>query len=541
MRRLAACARPHKDEFWFGYLMRLADMNGFGSVMEFESRVFYSGHPPERHGGILYPSNAARICAMFSAEPLFPDVRMLVDAMTTYRHDAARLTAPEQARLLEYMMSDTSHAATPGVMTKYDKELRFCPECMKEDREMCGHGYLHTLHQYRDTRTCPMHGHPLRMLKMSRSTRFSQLCLDGEELEAQDDVPAAEDKRPIDIRPVRCSACGTEYMAHGYSERSGMPCPVCASRQDPAKVLQDRLDALYGGGYRISRPGTTTWSMTVEHTACGSQKRNIENLLWKERRYCAACRSLTTEKVQERLDRSAPGFTAVRMVPKRKEKTRMIVRHEDCGREFEIQAADMVRQPRCMACAKEGRWNDIREIDPDYEILEVPENNRRPMLIRHKRCCLKYRMLKQTFAEGGRCPVCTCNYDLQMVRDALKKCAPAYSAEKHHKRGFVILYKDGKLVRGRVSYRQVMQDLAQGEGKIVKEVKSPFVPPVSKRADVYDEVKKMTKQKGKWTHADGIGGKPVTPRQQNILQELANAGYITRIDTGEYAVIEEEG
>ena len=103
MRRLTACARPHKDEFWFGYLMRLADMNGFGSVWEFESRIFYSGRPPKRHGGVLYPSNAARICRRLSGEPLFPDVKTLVERMTTYRHDAARLPVPEQARLLEYI------------------------------------------------------------------------------------------------------------------------------------------------------------------------------------------------------------------------------------------------------------------------------------------------------------------------------------------------------------------------------------------------------------------------------------------------------
>ena len=218
----------------------------------------------------------------------------------------------------------------------------------------------------------------------------------------------------------------------------------------------------------------------------------------------------------------------------------MIVRHDACGHEFEIQAADMVNAPRCMSCVKDGRWKDIKEMDPDYEILEVPENNRRPMLIRHKKCGLTFRMIKQTFAEGGRCPVCTCNYSLQMVRDALKECAPSYSVEKHRKRGFVILYKDGEPVRGKVSYRQVMQDLSQHKGRIIKDVTGTYIPPVSKREQVYTEIRRMTEKKGKWTHADGIGGKPVTSRQQNILQELTNAGYIVRIDTGEYAVITEK-
>ena len=540
MRRLTVCARPQKDEFWFGYLMRLADMNGYASVLEFESRVFYSGHPPERHGGVMYPSNAARICAMFRTEPLFPDVKMLADSMTTYRYDAARLTAPEQARLLEYMMSDTSHAATPGVMTKYDKDLRFCPECMEEDRKRCGYGYLHTAHQYRDTRTCPIHGTALRILKVNRGTRFSSIDLGGEEIPAAGDHGIKKKVLP-DIRLAECPVCGTQYMVHAYSEKSGMQCPVCASRQDPVQVLQYRLNLLYGGGYQIKEAGTTTWTMTVLHSPCGSEKRNLEALLWKERCSCAGCRGLTREKMQKRLERSAQGYTVVRMVPKRKEKTRMIVRHEACGREFDSQAADMVNLPRCMACTKEERWKDIKEMDPDYEILEVPENNRQPMLIQHKKCGVRFRMLKQTFAEGGRCPICTCNYSLQMVRDALKRCAPSYSVEKHQKRGFVILYKDGETVRGKVSYRQIMQDLAQGKGRVIEEVKNPFVPPVSKRAAIYKEVRKKTKQKGKWTHADGIGGKPVTPRQQNILQELTNAGYITRIDTGEYAVTEEEG
>lgn len=540
MRRLTACARPHRDEFWFGYLMRLADMNGFRSVWEFESRVFYSGRPPKRHGGVLYPSNAARICRRLSGEPLFPDVKTLVERMTTYRHDAARLPVPEQARLLEYMMSDTSHAATPGIMTKYDKDLRFCEKCMEGDRKRYGYGYLYTAHQYRDVRTCPVHGIPLRVLKVSRSTRLSQLRLDGKELEISDDIPAAEDERPIDIHTVRCPVCGTQYMLHGYSERSGMPCPVCAVKEDPVKVLQCRLNILYGDGYRISRIGTTTWTMTVEHMACGSKKKNIENLLWKERYFCAGCRGLTKEKIQKRLDRVAPGFTVVKMMPKRKEKTRMIVRHDACGKEFDIQAADMVNAPRCMSCVKDGRWKDIKDMDPDYEILEVPENNRRPMLIRHKRCGARFYMMKQTFAEGGRCPICTCYYSLQMVRDALKECAPSYSVEKHRKRGFVILYKDGEPVRGKVSYRQVMQDLSQHKGRIIKDVTGTYIPPVSKREQVYTEIRRMTEKKGKWTHADGIGGKPVTSRQQNILQELTNAGYIVRIDTGEYAVITEK-
>lgn len=540
MRRLTACARPQKDEFWFSYLMRLADMNGFKSVFDFEALFFYSGHPPERHGGVLYPSNAARICRNLSEEPLFPDVRTLVERMTTYRHDAARLTAPEQARLLEYMMSDTSHAATPGIMTKYDKDLRFCEKCIEEDRERFGYGYLHTAHQYRDTRTCPIHGIPLRVLKVSRSTKFSRISLGGEELAAADDAPAAKDGRPVDIRMVKCPACGTEYMLHGHSERSGMPCPTCASGQDPVQVLQHRLDALYGGEYRIIHAGTTTWDMVVEHTVCGSEKRNIESLLWKERYFCAGCRGLTVQKMQKRMERSAPGYTVVRMVPKKNEKTRMLVRHEACGREFVIQAADMVRQPRCMYCVKDERWKDVKDMDPDYEILEVPENNRRPMLIRHKRCGVRFYMNKQAYSEGGRCPVCTCKYTFRMVENALRECAPRYSIEKHKKRGYAALYKDGETVREKVSYREIIQDLSQHKGRVIEDVAGTYIPSVSKRALVYKEIRKKTEEKGCWTHADGIGGKPVTPRQKNILQKLTDAGYITRIGRGEYAV-EEEG
>ena len=83
-----------------------------------------------------------------------------------------------------------------------------------------------------------------------------------------------------------------------------------------------------------------------------------------------------------------------------------------------------------------------------------------------------------------------------------------------------------------------MNDLQADRPEIIKKRKKKYCPPRSVRRRIYDAVAKATNEKGFWEGRDGIDGEAYTRADRNILQDLANQGYIERIEKGKYRIYE---
>lgn len=176
------------------------------------------------------------------------------------------------------------------------------------------------------------------------------------------------------------------------------------------------------------------------------------------------------------------------------------------------------------------------EVHGDYEIISPYTNNRNQVTFRHLDCGCTFPMSKNSFLAGGRCPVCTNRYDFLMAEKVLEECAEDYSVTKGKKRGTVDLFCFGEKIADKIPYSKIMNDLQAEEPKLILRRKKKYQPPKSIRRMIFDSVKKGVEEKGFWEGKDGIDGHPMTRGERNILQDLANHGFVKRTEKGKYII-----
>lgn len=97
--------------------------------------------------------------------------------------------------------------------------------------------------------------------------------------------------------------------------------------------------------------------------------------------------------------------------------TKILIYHQECGRDFLIRPADFKRRKRCSPCninkkkTTEEYKRQVKELSNDeYEVLEKYINDRTKILMKHKKCGHKWKQQPTHFIQGKRCPLCAGQY-----------------------------------------------------------------------------------------------------------------------------------
>lgn len=185
--RITTYRPPYRDEFWYGWLLDLADTNMDSryiatNVMKFTARYFpYSGVVLEN--------------GKFARQELWLDcIRGLSDNIRNLKEQG--YVVPDTDDFIRYhtVLAVTGIAKPAGIQAKYMeavirvrtrdkwdltatdaevKSLKICPECVKEDLKDRT-PYLRTWHQIQGVTVCAEHGIPLQTITRKEALSFIQ-------------------------------------------------------------------------------------------------------------------------------------------------------------------------------------------------------------------------------------------------------------------------------------------------------------------------------------------------------------------------------
>lgn len=545
--RLAICTKPLPDEYWTGYIMRLAVMNNYQSLEEFESKCMY-GTRRVRRTSVCYPESLSLVCDRMAENRFFPSIQEAI-AMTPYYTDINGLSEGKQAKLAESILFDINEPVTPNHKPQRKFQLRVCPQCMEQDIETYGFWYFHLKHHLSDVQVCSEHKEPLILLDSFDKRKYcmpnleqgkkATICNMNDALfYAKMSESIYEHNKGVLVSKV-CPSCGKEYLTHPYSEEIGAGCPFCRRNQAWDELIQQRLNLIYDNEYRLMGAFNEIATTEVQHIPCGISKQNLELLLWGKRGSCSGCKNMSVSKMQNKIDPDKKEYVIQRLYRKSNDSRAVRVTHLKCGNTFEIHPKLFLEKPHCIFCDKKQKafWNSV--VSKNYEIISDYQNNRDKVLFRHKDCGCTFLTSKTSFLAGRRCPICTNHYEFPMVSKAIAECGGEYKVIHGKKRGTITLYYEGDVIEQDISYAKVMNDLQSDEPMIFKNRIQKYYPPRSVRKRIYDTVLARTKEKGYWEAKDGIEGMAVVRGDRNILQDLTNQGYIQRMKKGRYKVYDD--
>ena len=95
-------------------------------------------------------------------------------------------------------------------------------------------------------------------------------------------------------------------------------------------------------------------------------------------------------------------------------KIKVLVRHNPCGLEYEVNPTNLLRGYKCMNCYGKPQKDteqfkeEVRQILGDnYEVVGKYKTNRTNIKIYHKKCNSTYSMLPFNILRGYKCPICS--------------------------------------------------------------------------------------------------------------------------------------
>ncbi len=176
---------PYPDELWYSVLCRYYVSTGIHESSIVKKELF--GSRENIKMATLYPN--ASIHTVLSQLPKGTyDTKKIILNHTTFAYYTRMYQAEEKERMLNELAVGKGKTPTHlwRTIPKEGYSLRYCPECVKEDRASYGEPYYHVEHQIPLSSVCVRHGCRLKQIdihnaKVSLNQKFyplSQLDID---------------------------------------------------------------------------------------------------------------------------------------------------------------------------------------------------------------------------------------------------------------------------------------------------------------------------------------------------------------------------
>ena len=195
---IPVCVKPFEDELLYGWLMRLARINGEKSVLKLREK--YLERRADASAPLLQASkdrpdivpDLERICREHESIKCFPDTETIIRKMTPLYALYPFMRYGYQARWVHFILRpDSESGIRPGNSLKpLFEDLRICPDCVREDMEAYGFPYLRTWHHIPGVRVCARHGTVLWHIgiKACRWLDFWEVIERAEDMELMADL-----------------------------------------------------------------------------------------------------------------------------------------------------------------------------------------------------------------------------------------------------------------------------------------------------------------------------------------------------------------
>jgi len=163
---------------------------------------------------------------------------------------------------------------------------------------------------------------------------------------------------------------------------------------------------------------TANTKIRMRHNTCGHEYEvTPSNFITRDR--CPNCRYISLRKTTDEFkqhvyDLVGDEYTVLGEYKTVTTKIRM--RHNTCGHEYEVTPKNFKRGDRCPKCGKRRKDADTFKkevydlVGDEYTVLGEYENLTTKILMRHNKCGYEYKVKPHSFKFGGaRCPKCAGN------------------------------------------------------------------------------------------------------------------------------------
>ena len=405
--RLAICREPYADEFLWGYLHELSELNGM-SMWELQNMI--NNGDSVVAFSLRYPTGLPFVCDRIQNHT-FPNLRRAM-LMTPYGVDIVECEDAMKIKLVEMVLQPKSPAFYRcNKIDSIGNHVRICPKCWSEDIKKYGSGYVHLSHQFRNVCVCTKHKVPLGTLKVeniretvkpldvSKITMISVADINTAYEYAMELENAFLENQFL-LREVNCPKCGKRYLEHRQSKRMGTGCTFCNANRTPEAIINRRLRIRYGKNqYRVVPGFKNITTAKVEHVPCKHIDNNLEMLLY--------------------------------------------------GKEKQI----------CKYCSNKEKLND------SYVVIGKYSDGCEKIL--HKKCGIAFKMKRSEFQIGKRCPICGVSWDFSSIKRKVEECCGnRYKLLKSARKGYVYVLDSDNKVLAECSYVCVMRDLMSDTSRI---------------------------------------------------------------------------
>ena len=209
------------------------------------------------------------------------------------------------------------------------------------------------------------------------------------------------------IGTFRCLKCGTTWTDAIISVQIGFGCPKCTMQQDPDDFAATLLRNVGDGNYFLAEKLNGIGSLQyITHSTCGQTKlTSLTAKIWHGTT-CACEKAHSITDVQNIIDNLKEGFFVEQYTPT---KETMILYHKYCDNRFRVLLSAFRANPSCPYCYQkdkdEKKYVSLKTaLGNDYKIISFQQNDFVTVL--HKRCGQIQTRKYSSFINSRACPLC---------------------------------------------------------------------------------------------------------------------------------------
>ena len=345
------------------------------------------------------------------------------------------------------------------------------------------------------------------------------------------------------IVQLQCADCGSRFWIHPYAMALGCGCPECDGKLPDAAFIGRQMRMIGDGQYEF--PETFKGygaKVRILHKTCGRERiMRPADLIWMGRE-CRCRFENTSEKLQNRIDPSGKNFVLIHYQGKWGKGQIATIRHEACGRTFDVQLSYFEKNPYCRVCrprnySTEQFRQDMKALTGDeYEVAGPFVDQATKIRVLHRTCGTYTDARPADFLRGKRCRLCSKPVNEAEIKQMVKEyTGDKYSVVGREKQYFIITDPNGTTYK--MDSGKIMQELIRPTpSKIFQDRISQVKAPVRIAARIYIDAREFCKRNGVFSYEDF----PDCGRNnfQNAVRWLVKQRYVEKVGYGKFTIVD---
>ena len=417
---------PLQDELLISWLLRLSEANGL-PIFSFCQKYF---NKKSRKGYVL-PDVRINFPLFFNSLNCNVDMMDFYFSLSTAKFEMSFLPTKMQLKNIHNITRPESQLNLIGRYFIHD--IKYCPQCVKEDSEQYGQPYLHRAHHLSGVVACHKHHTALHHVTINKS--INEYIFDG---------PAVVDN----ISEYDCKYADYTYQLHvqGMSTHVENIIPIIVNkvkkvqnnpnltRIEVSKILADICESQYDKKWTANHLG-----IPVDETIkiLMTLFPNVNDFLQELppfqmiiKKYCEQCNQYyyTTEYAiqtgwgcvncdsklseHELLQRliDVGGKSEYQIIGSFKSTSdKILLHHNVCDHDFNVVVTDFLFKYKRCSCMHKLPTHEIEsfmQLHPEFELIEF-KGTAYPVTLYHKVCQNKFQLTRyKMFVETPKCRCC---------------------------------------------------------------------------------------------------------------------------------------